>query len=108
MEYAAAAADHPVPGNRLPMCCVVDTQLPPALARPLKSPGSPSRTCSRHQPAGRRRPPIWQHAIKNEAGIVSKNGDLAHLFSQGGLRAWSFSWRRIASRKNFPPRYQSK
>ena len=75
---------------------VVDAQLPPALARLLESHGHEAEHVADIGLRDAADALIWQHAIKNEAILVTKDEDFAHRFRQGGS-APVILWLRIGN-----------
>lgn len=59
------------------MRCLVDAQLPPALARWLTAEGHDARHVADLGLAGAKDSDVWQHAIETGAVIVTKDEDFA-------------------------------
>ncbi len=75
---------------------VVDAQLPPALARLLASHGHHVEHVADIGLRDADDSPIWNHALKHQAILVTKDEDFPHRFRQGGI-APVIVWLRIGN-----------
>ncbi len=75
---------------------IVDAQLPPALARLLASHGHHAEHVADIGLKDAEDSPIWDHALKHGAVIVTKDEDFPHRLSQSAV-AQTVVWLRIGN-----------
>lgn len=81
------------------MTCLIDAQLPPALARVLTAAGHPSQHVANVGLLQSDDNAIWQYALANHLAIVTKDEDFAtrRLFDAGGPQ---IVWLRVGNCSN--------
>ncbi len=75
---------------------LVDAQLPPVLADMLRARGYPAEHITDIGPADATDQQLWQHALENNAAIITKDEDFANMVTLG-LPGPTVVWVRVGN-----------